>query len=99
MKKLFKTAGVVKVPPSPPAGDAAFLRRVTLDLNREQPTPRGSQAPRPTSTEKGRARDELLANADFVRSGRSSWATMLQIVEPDRQRLAYKSPGWLTEQN
>ena len=37
--ELFKRLESLKVPPSPPASDAAFLRRVSLDLTGEQPTP------------------------------------------------------------
>ncbi len=37
--ELFKRLESLKVPPSPPAGDAAFLRRISLDLTGEQPLP------------------------------------------------------------
>jgi len=37
--ELFKRLESLKVPPSPPASDAAFLRRVSLDLTGEQPAP------------------------------------------------------------
>ena len=37
--ELFKRLEALKVPPSPPASDAAFLRRVSLDLTGEQPAP------------------------------------------------------------
>ncbi len=37
--ELFKRLESLKVPPSPPSGDAAFLRRISLDLTGEQPAP------------------------------------------------------------
>jgi hypothetical protein len=36
-EELFRRLESLKVPPSPAAGDAAFLRRVTLDLTGQQP--------------------------------------------------------------
>jgi hypothetical protein len=38
-EELFKRLSTLEVPPSPPASDAAFLRRISLDLTGEQPTP------------------------------------------------------------
>jgi hypothetical protein len=37
--ELYKRLESLRVPPSPPASDAAFLRRVSLDLTGEQPDP------------------------------------------------------------
>ena len=50
--ELFKRLESLKVPPSPPASDAAFLRRVSLDLTGEQPRPSRSASswPIPTRT-------------------------------------------------
>ncbi len=48
--ELLKRLDSLKVPPSPPAGDAAFLRRVSLDLTGEQPAPTRSAASWPIAT-------------------------------------------------
>ena len=76
--ELFKRLESLKVPPSPPAGDAAFLRRVSLDLTGEQPPP--DEVRRflaDTDPEKRDQADRPAAQArpNSSCSGGSSWAT------------------------
>ena len=66
--ELFKRLESLKVPPSPPAGDAAFLRRVSLDLTGEQPAPDEIRRFLADSDPDKRAKlvDRLLASPEFV---------------------------------
>ena len=76
--ELFKRLESLKVPPSPPAGDAAFLRRVSLDLTGEQPAPDEVRRFLADKDPDKRIKliDRLLAKPEFVAaSGGSSWAT------------------------
>jgi len=70
------------VPPSPPAGDAAFLRRVTLDLTGRQPRPDEIREFLKEDDPEKRAKlvDSLLASPDFVRFWRIKLGDLLQIT-------------------
>ena len=98
--ELFKRLESLKVPPSPPSSDAAFLRRVSLDLTGEQPTP--EQVRRflaDTDPDKRVKRvDDLLASADFVKFWEIKLGDMLQISSTRLGNGAYKYQAWLTEQ-
>jgi hypothetical protein len=98
--ELYKRLEALKVPPSPPASDAAFLRRLSLDLTGEQPTPEQVRKfladPDP---EKRLAKiDELLASPDLVRFWEIKLGDMLQISSTRLGNGAYKYQAWLTEQ-
>jgi hypothetical protein len=97
---LYKRLEALRVPPSPPASDAAFLRRVSLDLGGEQPTPeRVRRFLADTNPEKrGALVDELLAGTDFVRFWEIKLGDMLQISSVRLGNGAYKYQAWLTEQ-
>ena len=89
--ELFKRLESLKVPPSPPASDAAFLRRVSLDLTGEQPTPEQVREFLADNDPDKRVKlvDELLASPDFVRFWEIKLGDMLQIsTGPARQRRA-----------
>jgi hypothetical protein len=79
--ELFKRLEALRVPPSPPASDAAFLRRASLDLTGQQPRPEQvRQFLKDTDTDK-RAKlvDRLLADADFVQFWQIKLGDLLQI--------------------
>jgi Protein of unknown function (DUF1553)/Protein of unknown function (DUF1549) len=80
--QLFKRLEALKVPPSPPASDSVYLRRVTLDLTGEQPTPdRVREFVKDTDPGK-RAKmvDALLASRDFTRFWQIKFGDMLEIT-------------------
>ena len=66
--ELFKRLESLKVPPSPPASDAAFLRRVSLDLTGEQPAPEEVRRFLADTDPDKRTKliDRLLAKPEFV---------------------------------
>ncbi len=97
---LFGRLEALKVPPSPPASDAAFLRRVSLDLTGEQPTPEQVRAfLADTDPEKRIKRiDALLASPDFVKFWEIKLGDMLQITTARFGNGAYAYQAWLTRQ-
>jgi hypothetical protein len=81
--ELLKRLEALRVPPSPPAGDAAFLRRATLDLTAEYPEPEEVREfikdPDPKKREK--LVDRLLASKRFVQFWQIKLGDMLQISQ------------------
>ena len=79
--ELYKRLESLKVPPSPPAPDAVFLRRVSLDLTGETPAPDRVRAFLADKDPEKRAKlvDELLASRDFHRFWLLKFGDMLQI--------------------
>ena len=80
--QLFKRLESLKVPPSPPASDAVFLRRISLDLTGEQPAPdRIREFLKDTDPDK-RAKliDGLIASRDFSRFWQIKLGDMLEIT-------------------
>jgi hypothetical protein len=79
---LFKRLESLKVPPSPPASDAVFLRRVSLDLSGEQPpTDRVREFLKDADPEKRRkVVDELIASRDFTRFWQLKFGDLLEIT-------------------
>ena len=90
--QLFKRLEALKVPPSPTASDAVFLRRVTLDLTGEQPTPdRIREYLKDTDPDKrGKLVDSLIASRDFTRFWQIKFGDMLEITtaRPDLGNVA-----------
>jgi len=80
--ELFKRLESLKVPPSPPATDAAFLRRVSLDLTGEQPHPEQVRDFLKDADPEKRAKlvDALLASSDFVLFWQIKLGDMLEIT-------------------
>ncbi len=80
--QLFRRLESLKVPPSPPATDAVFLRRVTLDLTGEQPAPdRIREFVKETDPDKrAKVVDALLASRDFTRFWQIKFGDMLEIT-------------------
>lgn len=81
--ELFKRLEALKVPPSPRSSDAAFLRRVTLDLTGQQPDSAAVREFLADADPSKRARkvDELLKREDFASFWRIKFGDMLQISQ------------------
>jgi hypothetical protein len=96
-EELFKRLASLKVPPSPPARDAVFLRRASLDLTGEQPTPaevREFLADR--DPEKRRKLiDKLMARPEFVLFWRIKLGDLLQISTARQGNTAYRYHDWV----
>ncbi len=104
--ELFKRLEALKVPPSPPADDSAFLRRVTLDLTGQQPRPDQIREYLKDEDPDKRAKlvDRLMAEKNFLRFWEIKLGDLLQISRAKfgsgggpyefwlRQRLAENAP-------
>ena len=95
--ELFKRLESLKVPPSPPASDAAFLRRVSLDLTGEQPTPEQIRQFLADTDPDKRVKlvDQLLAQPEFVRFWQIKLGDLLQISPARQGNGAYRYQAWL----
>lgn len=98
---ILQTLEVLRLPVSPKAGDAAFLRRVTLDLTGRLPTP--SEQNEYLSDAKqgktGRLIDRLLASDDFTEYWTLRFAKLLRIrSQPGDTTAALKYHSWLKRQ-
>jgi hypothetical protein len=97
--ELYKRLASLKVPPSPPASDAAFLRRASLDLTGQQPSPEqvrqflADQDP----DKRDKLVDRLLADRDFVRFWEIKVGDLLQITTARLGNGAYKYQSWITD--
>lgn len=81
-RELFKRLEALKVPPSPAASDAAFLRRVSLDLTGQQPLPEAVRRFLEDTSPDKRARkvDELMARSEFTKHWMIKLGDLLQIT-------------------
>ncbi len=97
--ELFKRLESLKVPPSPPATDTAFLRRASLDLVGRQPTPEQVRQFVADKDPEKRIKlvDRLLADHDFVRFWRIKFGDMLQITTGRLGNGASKFQAWVDE--
>jgi len=95
--ELFKRLESLKVPPSPPASDAAFLRRVSLDLIGQQPAPEEVRRFLADTDPEKRTKlvDQLLAKQDFVLSWRIKLGDLLQINVARQNNGAYRYQAWI----
>ena len=92
-----------KAPPSPPADDAEFLRRVTLDITGRIPTSERTRAFLADTDSQKRRRliDELLASPDYGRHFGTVWRN--RIMPPEAGKGGKPPPAdrfspWLAEQ-
>jgi hypothetical protein len=97
--ELFKRLEALKVPPSPPAGDAAFLRRISLDLTGEQPSPEEVRA---FLADKGPEKrialiDRLLKKQEFVWFWRIKLGDLLQISTARQGTGAPRYQAWIDQ--
>jgi hypothetical protein len=95
--ELFKRLESLRVPPSPPSSDAVFLRRVSLDLTGEQPTPDQVRQFLALNDPDKRAKliDRLLASQDFVLFWRIKLGDLLQISSARQNNGAYRYQAWI----
>ena len=89
---------IMRLPAAPPADDATFLRRASLDLTGAQPTPDDVRAFLSDETPDKRLLliDRLLASDEYVDYWTYRWATLFQINSRSMNRegaLAFH--GWL----
>ena len=100
--QLLKRLAALGVPPSPPSGDAAFLRRVSLDLTGEQPSPeRVRDFLKDTNPDKRRGLvATLVGSSDFVRFWQIKLGDLLEITtaRPDLGNAAVTYQTWLKKQ-
>jgi hypothetical protein len=72
----------LKIQPSPAIGDAAFLRRVSLDLTGQLPAPEEVKAfladKTPARLKRSKQIDKLLASSSFVDHWTLKWSDLLQ---------------------
>ncbi len=98
--ELFKRLESLKVPPSPAASDAAFLRRVSLDLTGEQPLPdRVREYLKDTDPDKKtKLVDRLLNSREFLKFWQIKLGDLLEITSgrPDLAQTASRYQTWLT---
>ena len=75
-----------KIQPSPATDDAAFLRRVSLDLSGQLPAPDDVRAfladPAPSRIKRAKRIDKLLASQAFVDHWTVKWSDLLQSTRP-----------------
>ena len=73
----------MKIVPSELSDDAAFLRRITLDLTGLPPTPEKVREfladDRPTQIKRTELIDSLIGNEDFVDHWTNKWSDLLQV--------------------
>ena len=92
----------IEVLPSAPVGDAAFLRRASLDLTGRIPAPEAVRAfladDAPTQEKRSRLVDELIASDAYVDHWTLKWGDLLR---SNRKFMSYKGMltfrGWLRE--
>lgn len=81
----------LKIQPSPPAGDAEFLRRVYLDLTGKLPAPETVRAfladPTEARVKRSRLVDQLMGSEDFVSYWTLKWGDLLK---SNRKFMGYK---------
>lgn len=98
-EELFRRLEELKIPPSPAAGDAAFLRRVSLDLTGQLPQPDEVRAfLADTEPEKRRRKvDELMGRKEFRDFWLLKFGDLLQISQARFGNGAGAYQYWLTK--
>ena len=92
----------LKIQPSPLVDDAGFLRRVSLDLTGQLPTPAGGRAPslarRRRKTKRATLIDKLIASPAFVDHWTLKWGDLLQNSRKYLgEKGAYEFREWIRE--
>ncbi|MGC8642769.1 MAG: DUF1549 and DUF1553 domain-containing protein [Isosphaeraceae bacterium] len=96
-RELWKRLEALKVPPSPPASDPVFLRRVSLDLTGEQPTPEQIRAFLADKAPDKRVKlvDTLLARPDHIYFWLVKLGDLLQISPAQQGNSTYRYQEWV----
>ena len=98
---VLETLATLRIPTSPQADDASFLRRMTLDLTGRLPTPQQVRAFLGNTAPKKRQDliDTLLASAEFTDYWTYQLAKLLRIrSQPGDSQGALTYHTWLREQ-
>ncbi len=97
--ELFKRLESLKVPPSPPAGDAAFLRRISLDLTGEQPLPDEVRSFLADKDPEKRIKliDRLLGKKEFLLFWKLKLGDLLQISTARQGNGAARYHTWIEQ--
>jgi hypothetical protein len=95
--ELFQRLESLKVPPSPPAGDAAFFRRASLDFTGEQPPPEEIRSFLADTDPDKRTKliGRLLKKPEFVLFWRIRLGDLLQISTARQGSGAYRYHTWI----
>lgn len=98
---VLKQLQLLRLPPSPPADDATFVRRVYLDTIGKLPTADESRAflADPAPDKRDRLIDSLLTRAEFVDYWAYQWSDVLLVngtlLRPPAVKAFY---GWIRKQ-
>jgi hypothetical protein len=97
--ELFKRLASLRVPPSPPAADTAFLRRVSLDLTGEQPGPDQIRSFVADADPDKRIKliDRLLKTQEFTWFWRIKLGDLLQVSSARQGNGAYRYQAWVDQ--
>jgi hypothetical protein len=92
----------LKIQPSPLADDAAFLRRVSLDLTGLLPAPEAVRAfvadPAPTRVKRSKMIDKLMASSAYVDHWTLKWGDLLQSSRKYLgEKGAYEFQQWIRD--
>src|SRR5580704_5999597 len=92
----------LKIQPSPVADDAAFLRRVSLDLTGLLPTPEAVRAfvadPAPSRAKRSKMIDRLIASPAYVDHWTVKWGDLLQSSRKYLgEKGAYEFQQWIRD--
>ena len=98
-REIFSKLRLLGLPPSAPADDAAFLRRVTVDIAGRIPEPAEVAAFLSDTDPEKRSKkiDELLASPDYAAYFAQKWAGILRNkrVKDTYQRGTYAFHDWI----
>lgn len=97
-EEILRTLGVLRLPVSPPADDAAWLRRVSLDLTGRLPEPAAVEAYVADQHADKRIRlvDALLSSDSFADYWTLRFARLLRVHSlPNEKEVAVVYAGWL----
>ncbi len=96
---LFQRLESLKVPPSPSASDATFLRRISLDLTGEQPLPADIRAFLDDENPEKREKlvDRLLVTKEFQQFWGIKLGDLLQITTARQGTGAPRYQAWINK--
>lgn len=99
-EELYKRLASLNVPPSPPASEATFLRRVSLDLTGLQPQPEVIRDFLADADPEKREKliDRLIGGPEFIAFWNIKFGDLLQITSSRLNNGASYYHAWLKEQ-
>jgi hypothetical protein len=92
----------LRIQPAPPADDATFLRRLSLDLTGRPPSPETVSGflgdPRPSRVKRAKAIDTLVASPEYVDHWAVKWGDLLQCSRKYLgEKGAYDFQRWIRD--